>query len=303
MQHSSFFAAAASWLAVAAPLVFQAPAASAQTSWQPSRNVEIVAGSAAGGAQDRTARTMQRLLADGRIITTPVTVMNRPGGGGALAVTYLNQHAGDGHYISVGSPTLLTNAITSRSTAHAEVTPIAILFSEYIVLAVRAESPIRDGADLVRRLKAQPDSVSFAVATARGGMQHVAVGLVARGAGADVKKLKVAVFNSGGESITAALGGHIDVVSTAAANAAAHVEAGRMRVLGVAAPDRLPGIFARSPTWREQGVNAVASNWRSVIGPRGLTPAQLAYWERSRSSPPRKTGRTTCGRTTGPART
>lgn len=263
----------------AAAFFLALPAHAQTTGWQPTRNVEIVAASAAGGAQDRTARAMQKLMAESRIVATPVTIMNKPGGGGNIAVAYLNQHAADGHYISVGSPTLLATAIMKRSAESADITPLAILFSEYIVLAVRTESPITNGRDLVQRLKAQPDSVSFAVASARGGMQHVGVGLVARGAGADVKKLKVAVFNSGGDSVTAVLGGHVDVVATAAANAAAQVEAGRMRVIGVAAPERLPAIFAKAPTWKEQGVNAVASNWRSVIGPRGLTPAQVAYWD------------------------
>lgn len=268
-------------VAVAAAMIIGTGAGHAQApAWQPSRNVEIVAGSAAGGAQDRTARSLQRLLTDKGIVPTSVSVSNKPGGGGAVAMTFLNQHPGDAHYITVGSPTLLTNQINLRGAgAKVDYTPIAILFSEYIVLAVRPDSGITSGRELAQRLKANPGGVSFGVATARGGMQHVAVGLVARAAGADVKKLKVVVFNSGGESITATLGGHIDVVATAAANAAPHVESGKLRVVGVAAPRRLPAPFSSVPTWREQGMDAVASNWRSVLGPRALTEAQLGFWD------------------------
>src|SRR5688572_22930308 len=76
--------------------LFLAPPAHAQTAaWQPTRNVEIVAASAAGGAQDRTARAMQKIMAESRIVATPVTIMNKPGGGGNIAVAYLNQHASD----------------------------------------------------------------------------------------------------------------------------------------------------------------------------------------------------------------
>lgn len=249
-------------------------------SWSPTRNVEIIAGSAAGGAQDRTARAMQRILTERKIVATPVTVVNRPGGGGAISFAYLNQHAGDAHYVAVSSPTLLSNHIAGSSPLHYnDFASLALLFSEYIVIATRTESPIKSGRELMDKLRQDPGAISTAVATARGGMQHAAIGLLAKAAGADVRRLKVVVFNAGAESITAVLGGHVDIVSTAAANAAAQVQAGRLRILGVAAPQRLEGLFASAPTWQEQGYPVSASNWRSVLGPRGLTAAQTDYWD------------------------
>lgn len=248
--------------------------------WGPERAIEIVAGSGAGGAQDRTARTMQRIWKERSIIGVPINVANKPGGGGAVSLAYLNQHGADGHYIAVGSPSLLINHISGKGRLnYSDVTPLALLFSEYIVIAVRAESPIKDGADLIGRLKSDASSISAAVATTRGGMQHIAVGWVAQAVDADIQKVRVAVFNSGSESITQVLGGHIDVVATAAANAAPHVANGRLRVIGVAAPQRLPGILASAPTWREQGLDVVVSNWRSVVGPKAMTPAQTAWWD------------------------
>lgn len=248
--------------------------------WRPERAIEIVAGSAAGGAQDRTARAMQRIWKERNFVNATINVVNRPGGGGAVSHSYLNQHAGDGHFIAVGSPTLLINQIIGTSKVdYQDITALALLFSEYIVIAVRDDSPLKNGRDLAQRLKADPSSVSAAVATARGGMQHVAVGLLAKSAGADVRRLKVVVFNSGAESITALLGGHVDIVATAAANAASQLQAGRLRVIGVAAPQRLEGLYAPVPTFREQGYDAVSSNWRSVLAPRGLSPAQIAFWD------------------------
>lgn len=88
-------------LVCATAALFLALPVQAQTAaWQPTRNVEIVAASAPGGAQDRTARAMQKVMAESRIVATPVAIMNKPGGGGNIAVAYLNQHAGDAHYIS-----------------------------------------------------------------------------------------------------------------------------------------------------------------------------------------------------------
>lgn len=51
-------------------------------------------------------------------------------------------------------------------------------------------------------------------------------------------------------------------------------------MIGVAAPRRLGGVLADVPTWKEQGVNALVTNWRTVAGPKGMTAAQIAYWDR-----------------------
>jgi len=195
-------------------------------------------------------------------------------------MAYLNQQGSEGRHIAVGSPSLLINHISGKGQLnYNDVTSLALLFSEYIVIAVRNESPIKTGAELIQRMKADPGSVSAAVATARGGMQHITVGRIAKAVGVDVGKVRVVVFNSGSESITQVLGGHIDVVATAVANAAPHVANGRLRIIGVAAPQRLSGALANVPTWKEQGVDVVASNWRSVVGPKGMTAAQIAWWD------------------------
>ena len=264
---------------MAAVLCLAVPAHAAEL-WTPDRAVEIVAGSGAGGAQDRTARAMQKIWKERNIIPVPINVVNKPGGGGTLSIAYLNQQGGDGRYIAVGSPSLLINYIAGKSTIGLnDVKSLALLFSEYIVIAVRNDSPIKTGADLVQRMKADPASVSAAVATARGGMQHITVGRIAKAIGADVGKLRVAVFNSGGESITQVMGGHIDIVATAVANAAPHVANGQLRIIGIAAPQRLLGPLANVPTWKEQGVDVVVSNWRSVVGPKAMTAAQTAWWD------------------------
>lgn len=248
--------------------------------WAPDRAVEIIAGSGAGGAQDRTARTMQKIWKERNIIPVPVNVVNKPGGGGAISMAYLNQQGSDGRYIAVSSPVVLLNHISGKSKLnYTDMTSLALLFSEYIVIAVRNESPIKTGADLIQKMKTDPASVSAAVATARGGMQHIAVGRIAKSVGADVGKMRVVVFNSGSESIAQVLGGHIDIVATAVANAAPHVANGQLRIIGIASPQRLPGLLANVPTWKEQGVDVVVSNWRSVLGPKGMTAAQTMWWD------------------------
>ena len=73
----------------------------------------------------------------------------------------------------------------------------------------------------------------------------------------------------------------IDVAPVTAAFAASLLRNEQVRVVAFAAPQRLGGVLADVPTWREQGYDAVVSNWRAFLGPRGLAPARLAYWEQA----------------------
>ena len=103
---------------VAAVLVLAAAAAGAGAQgWSPQRNVEIVAGSAPGGSNDNTARTIERILLGNKLVTSSISVINRPGGGGSIAYTYVSQRVGDPHMLAVGSSNLLTNHITGASRA------------------------------------------------------------------------------------------------------------------------------------------------------------------------------------------
>jgi putative tricarboxylic transport membrane protein len=79
--------------------------------------------------------------------------------------------------------------------------------------------------------------------------------------------------------MTALIGGHVDAIASSASSVAAQAQAGTLRTIAVAAPRRLSGPMASVPTWKEQGVNAIFSNWRGLIGPKGLAPAQIAYWD------------------------
>jgi putative tricarboxylic transport membrane protein len=260
-------------------LTLLAPVALAQ-SWSPQKNVEIVVGSAPGGSNDKTARAVERMITVMKLVPTSVTVNNKPGGGSNIAFTYVQQHAGDPHYLMVGTPSLLTNHITGLSKLHhGDYTPIASLFNDYVVFAVNAASPIRNGRDLVERLKKDPRSVSIGFATTLGSHNHIAAGLLMKSIGGNARDLKVIAHKGSAEAITNLLGGHIDLVTTAAGNISGHVAAGKLRVVGVAAERRLRGALADLPTWKEQGVNLVFGGWRAILAPKGITAQQSAYWE------------------------
>jgi putative tricarboxylic transport membrane protein len=59
----------------------------------------------------------------------------------------------------------------------------------------------------------------------------------------------------------------------------AELRAGRVRLIGISAPERLTGLFTDTPVWNEQGVDCVVGAWRGVTGPAGMTSAQINFWD------------------------
>jgi putative tricarboxylic transport membrane protein len=272
-------------LAILAPLTFciaaiHGPSANAQTAWKPEKPVEIIVPTGAAGINDSNARLIQKTLQEQKLTSVPVLVQNKPGGNQSLAVVYLNQHAADPHYLLYGTATVFTNQLAGITPLHyKDLTPLALLLVDYTVITVKADSPLKSMRDLVDRLKADPESVSFGV-VARGGPNHLALAQAMRSASVDPKKLKLVVFKTNAESITAVIGGHVHGMVSSVSAALPQVQAGNARMLAVAAPQRVGGSLANLPTMREQGIDATGiSNWRIIFGAKGITAAQAAYWE------------------------
>jgi putative tricarboxylic transport membrane protein len=261
----------------AAALFAASPATPAQ-GWKPERPVEIIVGCTPGCGPDVVARMMQRVFQIQRYFDTPVTIQNKDGGPGAGVRTYLKQFEGNGHYLYHGDHGVLANLAMGRS-AYTDLTPVAILFGEYIGIAVKTDSPIKSGRDLIERLKKDPAAASFGIATSVGNSNHQGVAAALKSAGIDIRKTRNVTFSSGALAITALLGGHIDAVPVSVGSWEPHMKTGAVRVIAVSAAERQPGIFAGIPTWREQGANTVVFNWRAMFGPKGMTAAQVEYWE------------------------
>lgn len=255
------------------------PAAAAD--WKPEKPIEIVVNTPPGNGPDRTARVMQGILQDKKHIDVPVTVSNKLGGGGVVAYSYLNTRPGDGHTLMIASKALLTNHIAGRGPSYTEFTPIAHLFGEYMIITVKPDSPIQNGKDLVARVKKNPAGISFGIATSLGNPIHQSIAAPLRAEGVDIKSLKNVIFNAGSASLVAMMGGHVDVVPVTAALAVQLAAGGQVRLIAASSAQRLGGALADVPTWRELGYDAVVSQWRGVMGPKGMSEAQVVFWERT----------------------
>jgi putative tricarboxylic transport membrane protein len=261
-------------------LAFGLIVSGAAQGWAPQKNVEIVVPVAPGGTNDKLARAIERTLVAGKIVNTAVNVVHRAGGGTQIAAAYVMQHPGDPHYLLMGTSTMLTAHIMGQAKqTYTDFTPIATIFNDYVVLAVNSASPMKTGKDLIARMKSDAQAVPLGFSSSLGNHHHIIAGLFMKGIGVSPRELKTVIFKGSSESITALLGGHIELVSTGAGNAAPHMTAGKLRILGVSSGQRLPGAMAPIPTWREQGVDLVYGSWRSIIGPKGITAEQVTFWE------------------------
>jgi putative tricarboxylic transport membrane protein len=268
----------AAWAAAGA--LAAAPAAAPAQGWKPQQPVEVIIGSAAGSSPDTLARYIQKIWHERKLVEVPVSVVNRVGGGNTIAWNFLSSKAGDGHFVMASNINLSAGHLTGTTTwSYRDFTSLGILFHEYIALSVAVDSSIKDGRDLVARLRKDPGAASISVSSVAGGANHIAAGLVFRTAGIDVKKVRTVVFDSAGKVMTAALGGHVDVAVTSLTAVANQLKAGKVRVLGVTSPRRLAGEMAPFPTWKELGADVDFSNYRGFIGAPGLGAAQVAYWE------------------------
>lgn len=261
-------------------LIAAAPGIGAQATWRPDKPVEIIVPTGASGINDANARLIQKAFLEQKLVPTPVIVNNKPGGNQSLAVVYLGQRGSDGHHLLYATATLFTNQLAGVTPlGYTDFSPIALFLVDYSVVSVAASSPIMSMRDMVERLRADPESVAFGV-VARGGPNHLAVAQAMRTAGIDPKRLKLVVFKTNAESITAVMGGHIQAVVSSVSAALPQTQAGNVRMLGVTAPQRVGGAVAHVPTMREQGIDAPGiANWRGILGAKGLSSAQIAYWE------------------------
>ena len=248
--------------------------------WKPEGNVEFVVGAGAGGENDRIARAIQHVLTKEHLVDS-MTVLNRPGAAQTIAINYLASKKGDANAIGLASGSFINAIARNGSTLHKNVTPLMKLFDAYQCYFARADSPIKTMADVRGRLRADPASVTFAFPVGLGSPLHVSAVNVGKAAGVAASKVIAVVYNSGSDVSAQVAGGHVDVGITSIGSAMPLIQAGKLRMLGIASPERLAGELKDYPTLREQGLDVVTANSYTVLVPNGLAPEQIAFWTRA----------------------
>lgn len=253
----------------AALLVSAAAAASSTFALE---SVRFMAPGSPGGGYDQTARTLGKSLIEAGVAKSAV-YDNKNGAGGTLGLAqFVNGSKGEVNALCVMGAIMVTGVVQNKpQITLANATPIARLFTEYNVIAVRKESPYMTFADLMSDFKKNPATVKWGGGS-KGSVDHIGTAELAAAAGVPVQKVNYIPFGGGGEVVSATLGGHISAITGGYAELSAYIESGKFRVLAVGSPTRLAGIDA--PTLKEAGYDIQIGNWRGVYGAANLTPAQ-----------------------------
>ncbi|WP_371261571.1 Bug family tripartite tricarboxylate transporter substrate binding protein [Bacillus sp. MUM 116] len=251
----------------------------------PTKAITVVAPSGAGGGWDLTARSFTKVISETKLVNQPLTVENKPGGGGAVFMAeYATQQAANNDMLFVNSPPIIINNLKKEGNSpygYKNTTPLAQLTKDYGAIVVKADSKYKDLKSVLEDVKKNPSKLTFAGGSAPGSMDHLISILPAYKYGVDPTKIKYVSYDGGGEAITALLGGNADVIGTDASSVKEFLKAGKIRVLAVTAADRLSGEFKDVPTAKEQGVDAEFTIWRGVFGPEKMSSEAKAYWEKT----------------------
>jgi len=249
-------------------------------SWLPDHEIEIVAGTPPGGGLDRAARALLAGLEAWGGLGVPARVHNVPGDGAKRCWVYMDGRQGDPHVVSISSVNLTTDHLLGAAPFRhdTDFTPLARLFTEYIAFLARPGTGLESAGDLLARFSADAGSVRVALATSLGNPNHIALAKAVQHAGGDPRAPRVRAFDSALDAVAEVVNRGADVAAVTAVSAAKELEAGRLRALAVTAPERLGGLYAQAPAWRELGVDCAIGSWRGLTGPRGLAPEHIEFW-------------------------
>ncbi|WP_374302684.1 tripartite tricarboxylate transporter substrate binding protein [Paracoccus sp. (in: a-proteobacteria)] len=260
-------------------------AAPAFAEFAPSRPVEFVVASGAGGGTDNFARTIQAVLTRDEIVERPIVVLNKGGGSGAEAFLYARQNEGDPHKLIFGTNNVyLLPHVAKLAYTVEDLQPVAALALDEFLVWVKADAPYQNVMDLVNAAKEAPGTIPFGGSQSKD-TDETLVALIEQTTGADFKYVP---FNGGGEVGVQLAGGHVAANVNNPNENAGQWQAGAIRPLCVFSPQRMAESEPVSgdmgwhdiPTCKEQGLEIESYQMpRTVWLPAGTEPEVLAYYQ------------------------
>ncbi len=226
-----------------------------------------------GGGYDITARTAAKVLGEAGILYD-VEVFNLPGAGGVVGLQRLVYERGNSRLLMLMGLGVVGSQYTqpSRATLR-DTTPIARLIQEPDIVVVTRDSPYQSLDQLVEAWRQDPASFRLGGGSAAGGPDHLAAMLLAKGLDISPKTVAYQSYDGGGALLAAILGREVTFGVSGLAEYYDQIKQGQLRVLAVTSDIRVPDIDA--PTLREAGVDVVFANWRGIVAPPDLPPADV----------------------------
>jgi putative tricarboxylic transport membrane protein len=228
----------------------------------------VTAPAGAGGGWDSASRSLQEvMLATGN--AKSVQVVNVPGAGGTVGLAqFVGAAKGSSDQLLVAGITLVGASISNNSPVDlTQVTPIARLTGDPLVIVVPKDSPIQTTADLQATIKKDVAKTIW-VGGSAGGADHILAALVTQASGEDPSKINYVAYSGGGEALAAMLGGQATAGISGYGEWQGQIESGDLRALAISYPDPIEGIEAKP--LKAQGLDIELVNWRGVFAGPGV---------------------------------
>jgi len=239
-----------------------------------SRPLRIVVPFPPGGSTDMVVRNLQDVL--GRLLNQPVVIENRAGAGGSIGMSEVARATDN---LTLGVATLSTHGVNPAvlSKLPYDATKDFVGVTEMVkapgVIVVNPKAlPVKDMAELVAYLKANPGKVSYAT-PGNGTIGHMWGELFKRATGTDMLHIP---YRGAGPAINDVLGGQVPVYFDQVASSLAQINSGKVRAIAVSWPERLD-VLPNVPTYAELGYKDINDpSWFGLVAPKSMPAAQVA---------------------------
>jgi putative tricarboxylic transport membrane protein len=235
---------------------------------KPLKNLDWVVPANPGGYSQTSTAISESLKKEGLLSTYSSTF--KPGAGGTVGLGFFQEIKNSPESVLITGLAMAGGIPSNKSPLKLESsTPVAKVMREYQALVVSSTSKYRTLQAFLADWKANP-ALPISGGSL-GSTDHQFIGLLAKAAGIDPKRINFVVHSGGPEVIASVLSGATIAGTSGSAEFQAQVQAGKLRVLGVSSAKRLKGYGAR--TLKEQGVDLVYGNWRGVMAPADISAA------------------------------
>ena len=241
----------------------------AQAQSYPSQPIQLISPFAPGSTDAMLRPFVERLP---EFLGQPVVLNYKPGAGGAVGASFVAASKPDGYTLvgtSIGSIVLGPLANKDAKFNLDSFTPVAAVAEGSLILVVSSSSKFKTMKDLVEYSRQHPRELTYTSSGAMG-ITHVLTEIAAKEAGVRWNHI---AYQGSGPGVTALLGGHIDMASSAVGPVQAHIKAGTLRPLAVYSETRMKA-YPDVPTLKELGYNVASPVVYGLLAPKG-TPREV----------------------------
>jgi putative tricarboxylic transport membrane protein len=231
-----------------------------------------------GGGWDATGRQAFQAMNQSGIYTGTVNFSNKGGAGGTIGLSdFERAQKGKPDALAVfGAITVGAITLNKSPVDLSKFKPVARLTAEYLVLAVKADSPHKTLGDFVAALKSDPGATAVGGGSA-GGVDHIALALLAQSAGVSVPSLNYIPQAGGADTVIGIVNGTLKAGISGISEFQQFAQEGRIRILGITTAERMKGLDD-VPTFKEAGYDVEIANWRGILGSVDMPEANHKEW-------------------------